>query len=87
MRDRMRTRHAWRIVTCLGSVCVAAFVTAGQDVPAYRNSTLPVELRVGDLLSRMTLDEKVAQLEGTWQNPAFATDQKSARVTVSATSV
>ena len=74
MRHRMRRRRVWRIMTCLGTVCIAGVVTAGQDVPAYRNSTLPVELRVGDLLSRMTLDEKVAQLEGTWQNPAFATD-------------
>jgi beta-glucosidase len=35
---------------------------------------MPVERRIADLLSRMTLEEKVAQLEGTWQNPAFATD-------------
>ena len=43
---------------------------AGQNIPAYRNSALPVEQRVADLLSRMTLEEKVAQLQGNWQNPA-----------------
>ncbi|HEU0368126.1 MAG TPA: glycoside hydrolase family 3 N-terminal domain-containing protein, partial [Candidatus Acidoferrum sp.] len=74
MRHGMRTQHVWRIMTCLVALCVAAFATAGQDVPPYRNSRLPVEQRVADLLSRMTLEEKVAQLEGTWQNPAFATD-------------
>jgi hypothetical protein len=30
--------------------------------PAYRNPLLPAEERVRDLLSRMTIDEKCAQL-------------------------
>jgi beta-glucosidase len=47
---------------------------AAQDIPAYRNSALPVEQRVADLLSRMTLEEKVAQLQGNWQNPASRQD-------------
>jgi beta-glucosidase len=42
-----------------------------QDAPAYRNPRLPVEQRLADLLSRMTLQEKVAQMEGVWENPAF----------------
>jgi beta-glucosidase len=40
---------------------------AAQSVPPYRDAKLPVEQRVADLLSRMTLDEKIAQLAGTWQ--------------------
>jgi len=32
----------------------------------YKNPKLPVEKRVKDLLKRMTLDEKVAQLMGLW---------------------
>src|SRR5437763_8260585 len=32
------------------------------QVPDYKNPRLPVERRVADLLSRMTLEEKVAQL-------------------------
>jgi beta-glucosidase len=42
-----------------------------QDVPAYRNAKLPVEERLADLLSRMTLEEKIAQIEGVWENPGF----------------
>lgn len=42
-----------------------------QDVPAYRNPKLPIEQRVADLLSRMTLEEKVAQIEAVWENPQF----------------
>jgi beta-glucosidase len=33
------------------------------ETPAYRNAALPVEKRVDDLLARMTLEEKVAQLQ------------------------
>ncbi len=32
--------------------------------PVYRNPTAPVEARVEDLLSRMTLEEKIAQMHG-----------------------
>lgn len=35
---------------------------------AYRRPELPVPLRVGDLLTRMTLEEKVAQLAALWLN-------------------
>ncbi len=38
-----------------------------QPEPTYRNPKLPVERRVKDLLSRMTLKEKVAQMLCIWQ--------------------
>ena len=34
-----------------------------NDLPDYRNPNLPVELRLNDLLERMTLEEKVAQIQ------------------------
>lgn len=37
------------------------------DAP-YKNSALPVEKRVEDLLSRMSLDEKVAQMQCVWND-------------------
>jgi beta-glucosidase len=46
-----------------------------QDLP-YRNPNLPIEQRVSDLLARMSLEEKVAQLEGAWQNKQFFSDPK-----------
>jgi beta-glucosidase len=55
-------------------VLLLAVHVKGQDVPAYRNPALPVEQRAADLLSRMTLEEKVAQLQGNWQNPASRQD-------------
>jgi beta-glucosidase len=44
---------------------------AQQSVISYRNPALPVDVRVKDLLKRMSLEEKVAQLESTWQNHGF----------------
>lgn len=53
-----------------------------EQVPDYKNPSLPVERRVADLLSRMTLEEKVAQLTCLWANRPqvnpqtnFATDR------------
>src|ERR1035437_5997895 len=40
---------------------VITFFCFGQKYP-YQNQSLPVEKRVNDLLKRMTLDEKIAQM-------------------------
>src|SRR5260370_11093856 len=48
-----------------------------QQVPPYRDAKLPIEQRVADLLSRMTLEEKLAQMEGAWENRAFFSQQQS----------
>src|SRR5215470_19214743 len=37
-----------------------------QEAADYRNPKLPVEQRVADLLSRMTVEEKVAQVTTLW---------------------
>ncbi len=47
-----------------------------QDAPPNRDPKLPVEERVADLLSRMTLEEKVAQLESAWENREFFPDER-----------
>jgi len=39
-------------------------------IPAYKNQSLPAEKRVKDLLSRMTLEEKAAQMMCVWQQKA-----------------
>jgi beta-glucosidase len=45
----------------LASFFVGAVSTFAQKLP-YQNSSFPIEKRVSDLLSRMTLDEKIAQM-------------------------
>ena len=45
-----------------------AHMNSQDSRPDYKNPRLPVEKRVADLLSRMTLEEKVAQLTCLWGN-------------------
>ncbi len=56
-----------------------AAVTA-QEIPAYKNKGLPVEDRVNDLVPRMTLEEKVAQLTSTMPMLGFGSDAKTSFV-------
>jgi beta-glucosidase len=48
-----------------------------QDNLPYGNPKLPVEQRIADLLSRMTLDEKIAQLISAMERVAVASDPNS----------
>src|SRR5262245_52366576 len=57
-----------RIILCVS--LLALFVAAislrsgeTQSLPPYKNPTLPIEARVDDLVSRMTLEEKVLQMQ------------------------
>jgi beta-glucosidase len=40
------------------------------DQPLYRDARAPVEQRIDDLLSRMTLEEKIAQITAVWNRKA-----------------
>jgi beta-glucosidase len=48
------------------SFAVFAEVSANKDA-VYKDSKQPVEVRINDLLGRMTLEEKVAQLTSLWE--------------------
>lgn len=52
------------------SVLIAATLLAtsatGKTVPAYQDPKVPLDQRVEDLLGRMTLDEKIAQITTVW---------------------
>jgi len=67
-----------KALLCL--VCVLAMLQnagwAQADSKAiYKDPKAPTQDRVRDLLSRMTVDEKVAQLESAWTLPPFGTFQ------------
>ena len=72
------------IIVFLGFFALMSRATmqSSSPTPNYRNARLPVEQRVADLLSRMTLEEKVAQLVCLWaqkpqvgQQTDFSTDR------------
>jgi beta-glucosidase len=73
MKSEMRNFSGlWLAALMLGFVVLTPAVAAQQqnakaDAPRYKDATLPISDRVADLLSRMTLEEKVEQLSWTWQ--------------------
>ncbi|MDR1632865.1 MAG: glycoside hydrolase family 3 C-terminal domain-containing protein [Dysgonamonadaceae bacterium] len=52
-----------RIRIYLNYIIIILFTVSCNKIPAYKNASLPVEKRVNDLLSRMTTEEKAAQLD------------------------
>ncbi len=59
----MRDKRLVKATMLLGLALLAPGIGAAQDdVPGYKNAKLPIEQRVADLLGRMTLEEKCAQL-------------------------
>jgi beta-glucosidase len=48
------------------TVGLSAVLGAQNAVPLYRMPEAPIDARVADLLGRMTLEEKLAQIQGVW---------------------
>ncbi|MBA2133431.1 glycoside hydrolase family 3 protein [Capillibacterium thermochitinicola] len=57
-------RHSWVVLSCLLLVLLINGVIGitGAEVPVYKDASAPIDLRVEDLLSRMTLAEKIGQM-------------------------
>jgi beta-glucosidase len=75
----LRSRF-WTCLRVIFFLLPASFPAPGamaQSSLPYRDAKLPVEQRVADLLSRMTLEEKIAQLEGAWENKQFFSDPQA----------
>jgi beta-glucosidase len=78
MEPRLMRRHLAFVATILLLILVDSTPVRAQNppdaVPAeapYKNAGLPVEKRVADLLSRMTLEEKATMLSGSgWMESA-----------------
>src|SRR4030095_251811 len=46
----------------LSAIPILVGIAKQQPVPPYKNPALPIEQRVNDLVSRMTLEEKISQM-------------------------
>ena len=63
-------RQVSAVIFFISGSCAAA----SQPVPLYKNSRAPIEQRVEDLLGRMTLEEKVAQMMSIWDDKRAVLD-------------
>jgi beta-glucosidase len=73
-----RYRHALAAASALTIALTIALATTlasvAADAPLYKDPQAPVDARVNDLLSRMTLQEKVAQMSCIWQRKSDVED-------------
>jgi len=54
------------LTALLAATGLISFTALGRNAPVYRDASAPVEQRVEDLLARMTLEEKIAQITAVW---------------------
>jgi beta-glucosidase len=61
-RTRARAVAAFAAAAAAAAVAAPTVGAAGDPTPPYENASLPVSRRVDDLMSRMTLQEKIGQM-------------------------
>jgi beta-glucosidase len=59
-----------------GILAAGGAIAAPPSNPPYKNAGANVESRVEDLLARMTVEEKVAQMQSIWENKGTLFDAK-----------
>lgn len=65
----LQTTNSVRSIFALASLCLSVLlfsIPMQADEFPYKNKNLPIDQRVADLIKRMTLEEKVAQLQTIW---------------------
>lgn len=65
--ERSKDKKMWKrfsAILCVTTLLALPGANARQSIPVYKQAGASIQDRVSDLLSRMTLEEKVAQLQG-----------------------
>jgi beta-glucosidase len=70
-----RAVYPWTVAVVVASAS-AAVALGAPEAPAYKDPRAPVDARVEDLLKRMTLEEKVAQMLSIWDAKKEVFDAK-----------
>ena len=63
----MTRLHRLAVAITLAAALAPVSAGAREPSPIYKDASAPVEARVDDLLERMTLDEKIAQIVTIWE--------------------
>jgi len=63
-----RTTRRWGRAGLVAAAALGVLIGATPARPLYKDPAQPVERRVEDLLKRMTLEEKVAQMLSLWEH-------------------
>src|ERR1700748_2652808 len=71
-------RVAFASLLCGATLLIAMFEGAASaaDRPKYKDPHAAINERVEDLLARMTLEEKVAQMRAIWENKTEVFDSR-----------
>ena len=67
-RERLRDTVRWGSLVLASLACALASAAQPPQRTLYMDPSAPVEQRVEDLLARMTLEEKVAQITAIWSH-------------------
>jgi beta-glucosidase len=79
-RNRFRIATLVALLLVLATTAVPTGGAEAQAVPPYKDPSLPVSTRVNDLLGRMTLDEKLAQMTQAERQAASPTDVRTSQL-------
>jgi beta-glucosidase len=72
----MKRAAIMRLAAFVGMAAATHAAAAPAINPIYKNPRAPLQARVEDLLSRMTLEEKVAQMQSIWEAKSEVFDAK-----------
>ncbi|WP_313801373.1 glycoside hydrolase family 3 N-terminal domain-containing protein [Sphingobium sp.] len=72
--SRFARRQALGLLASTSLFAAAPGLAKGKGGPLYKDASAPIDLRVRDLLSRMTLEEKVGQIIALWATKADIMD-------------
>jgi len=79
-----RRQFGWGLGVGIAAMAVSGRAKVAARKPPYKDARLPIAERVADLLARMTLEEKVMQMQCLWQGLIKVEDENGAFIAAKA---